>query len=144
MGEDTNVNHRIKELLDLLNISNSHFAETIGVQKSSISHLTAGRNKPSLEFIQKIKRAYPLLSLEWLVLGSGNPFIHRDSTKENSIDLVKKTDKDSSPTLFSRENTEPKELRKENTALSAPVKKEIKKIVWFYTDGSFEEFDQKA
>src|SRR5690606_15634735 len=48
------------------------FADKIGVQRSSISHILSGRNKPSLDFILKILAAYPDVELYWLLNGKGS------------------------------------------------------------------------
>ena len=45
----------------------SSFAEMIGVQRSSISHVLSGRNKPSLEFLAKIEATFDEVSFEWLL-----------------------------------------------------------------------------
>lgn len=47
------------------------FADKIGVQRSSMSHILSGRNKPSLDFILKIYDAFPEINLPWLTLGEG-------------------------------------------------------------------------
>lgn len=62
---------RILSFLKFKNIQSSKFADEIGVQRSSISHLLSGRNKPSLEFIQKILIKYPEVNPNWLLLGQG-------------------------------------------------------------------------
>jgi len=49
----------------------SRFADEIGVQRSGISHILSGRNQPSYDFIVKIMKRYPEISLDWLILGSG-------------------------------------------------------------------------
>jgi len=50
-------------------LSAATFADIIGVQRSSISHILSGRNKPSLDFILKLLHAYPSVSSEWLLKG---------------------------------------------------------------------------
>lgn len=62
---------RISLLLKAKNITASLFADEIGVQRSSISHVLSGRNKPSLEFIQKILKRYPEINPDWLLFGKG-------------------------------------------------------------------------
>ena len=62
---------RILSIIKYFHLSPSDFAEEIGVQRSSISHLISGRNKPSLEFIQKILTRYPEISTEWILNGKG-------------------------------------------------------------------------
>ena len=60
---------RITQILEDQQLSSSAFADTIGVQRSSISHVLSGRNKPSLEFILKTVRAFPAYSTDWLLFG---------------------------------------------------------------------------
>jgi len=62
---------RLLKLLDTEQLSSSKFADVIGVQRSSISHILSGRNKPSFDFLQKILRAFPMLNADWLILGEG-------------------------------------------------------------------------
>ena len=45
---------RLEKILDYYSLTASSFADKIGVQRSSMSHLLSGRNKPSLDFILKI------------------------------------------------------------------------------------------
>ena len=47
---------RLKEILESQSISASEFAKKINVQRSSISHILNGRNKPSLEIVTKISQ----------------------------------------------------------------------------------------
>ncbi len=54
-----------------MNLSSSQFAEKIGVQRSSVSHVISGRNRPSLDFVKKILDAFPDISYEWLISGDG-------------------------------------------------------------------------
>lgn len=65
------LNERISKIIEYSNLTPSEFADEIDVQRSSISHITSGRNKPSLEFIIKIKSRFPELLWDWLVTGEG-------------------------------------------------------------------------
>lgn len=65
------LNERISKVIEYSNFTPSEFADEIDVQRSSISHITSGRNKPSLEFIIKIKSRFPELLWDWLVTGEG-------------------------------------------------------------------------
>ena len=104
---------RFKYLMKLNNLSASGFAEKIGVQPSSISHILSGRNKPSLEFVEKVLAQFPNVSADWLINGN----THVES------------------------NLKPKETKVEKpTPTLSNSNKQIKKIVVFYEDNSFEEF----
>jgi transcriptional regulator with XRE-family HTH domain len=65
------LNERIREILEKSGLTSSEFADEIDVQRSSISHITSGRNKPSLEFVTKIKSKFPAISWDWLINGEG-------------------------------------------------------------------------
>ena len=62
---------RISKVITYSELSLSEFADEIEVQRSSISHITSGRNKPSLDFLMKIKNRFPELEWEWLIEGEG-------------------------------------------------------------------------
>jgi len=62
---------RITQFLTSEGISPAEFADKIGVQRSSVSHVLNGRNYPSASFIQKMLGAYKTLNPRWLLLGEG-------------------------------------------------------------------------
>ena len=62
---------RIIKFIETENLAPTKFADEIGVQRSSISHILSGRNNPSFDFIQKILSRYKALNAEWLVMGTG-------------------------------------------------------------------------
>lgn len=61
---------RIQAIIDKKHMSQSQFADTIGVQRSTLHHILSGRNNPSLEVISKIHSAYPDIDLDWIFTGS--------------------------------------------------------------------------
>ena len=76
------MNNRISMVLKAKNISPAQLADDLGVQRSGISHILNGRNKPSLDFIQKLIRLYPDISMQWLLFGEGpmmNPYPGREA-----------------------------------------------------------------
>jgi len=71
------MNNRIALVLKAKNISSAQLADDLGVQRSGISHILNGRNKPSLEFVQKLIKRYPDISMNWILFGEGqmmNPY----------------------------------------------------------------------
>lgn len=62
---------RIRLIIKAKNITAASFADRIGVQRSAISHVLSGRNNPSLDFIQRILKAFPDINAEWLIGGKG-------------------------------------------------------------------------
>jgi len=72
MINTTEFNSRLEIILKHYGLSASVFAEKISVQRSSISHILSGRNKPSLDFIDKVLQVFPEIDLVWLLSGKGN------------------------------------------------------------------------
>ena len=77
------------------NLSASAFADKIGVQRSGISHILSGRNKPSLEFVMKLHSYFPEVSLYWLLNGKGEfpSSVKLDQINTNLKVTDKKTEK---------------------------------------------------
>lgn len=128
---------RILEFLTKENKSSSVFAEEIGVQPSGISHILSGRNNPSLDFVIKMLERYKFLSTEWLLFGKGP--MYKD---KNTGTLFDDTEIDPGQTIKPPVVTP--EVQDSNVIVNndqSPASySEIKKIVWFYRDNSFEEF----
>ncbi|MCG1036790.1 helix-turn-helix transcriptional regulator [Polaribacter sargassicola] len=108
--------------MDAYQLTGSLFADKIGVQRSSISHILSGRNKPSLDFVLKITSEFNDVDINWLLHGKG-VFPKKTETKSNST---------TSPTLFS---TNKEETENGNG-------KKIQRIVVFYNDGTFDEYQK--
>lgn len=62
---------RVLVLIKDYGLTASEFADKIDVQRSSMSHLVSGRNKPSLDFIQKILNNFSDINPSWLIMGTG-------------------------------------------------------------------------
>ncbi|WP_312089810.1 helix-turn-helix transcriptional regulator [Chryseobacterium sp.] len=93
------LNERISKIIEYSGYSPSEFADEIDVQRSSISHVTSGRNKPSLEFIIKIKSRFPEILWDWLVNGEGE-MLKSELKEEEQNDETEKTKPTSLPDLF--------------------------------------------
>ncbi len=144
---------RLEFLMENYSLNASAFADKIGVQRSSISHLLSGRNKPSLDFVLKIQEFFPEVNLYWILNGKEKFLKHEQ--KENNNNEKKQ---EVAPTLFevkSLLNSEKNdEVKIENIAVkntipissnhqdTAHVNSNIFKIVIFYNDGSFKDFVQ--
>jgi len=76
------MNDRILLIIKTQNLTSSQFADEICVQRSNISHILSGRNNPSLEFVTKIIKRFPDLSLEWLIFGKGSMYKDRNIVEE--------------------------------------------------------------
>ncbi len=62
---------RINLILKSRNLNAAQFADEIGVQRSSISHILTGRNNASLDFLLKVLKRYPEIDTDWLLTGKG-------------------------------------------------------------------------
>ncbi len=116
---------RLEKVIDFYGETASSFSEKIGVQRSSISHILSGRNKPSLDFVLKVLSEFPEVELYWLLNGKGN-FPSTPSLQETKTETVK------------TEITQPKI---ENSNIEALHDKSIERIVIFYKDGTFKNFE---
>ena len=67
------MNRRFQTILDLENLSPAQLADRLSVQRSGISHILSGRNKPSFELLQRVVQSFPEISAEWLITGNGKP-----------------------------------------------------------------------
>lgn len=91
-----NLNDRITKIIEYSTLTSSEFADEIEVQRSNISHISSGRNKPSLDFLIKIKDRFPEVQWDWLIYGTG------EMTKTEEEKIVEEKPKPTSlPDLFS-------------------------------------------
>lgn len=119
--------HRIQTIIKENELSASSFADRIGVQRSSISHILSGRNKPSLDFLAKIEASFEEVSFSWLLKGEGNVDVGSPTTP-TPMETITLVEKEIIPT--------PKQM--------ASVKnEELIKIVHYYADGSFEAYTKR-
>lgn len=81
----TFMNKRLQQFLELENLSPARLADLLGVQRSGMSHILSGRNKPGFDFIQKLLNKFPDLSADWFITGKGKPYKERNtSTSQNN------------------------------------------------------------
>ena len=78
----TFMNNRLQQFLELENITPARLADTLGVQRSGLSHILSGRNKPGFEFITKLLTKFPHINSEWLIMGKGKPY--KEMNTQNS------------------------------------------------------------
>jgi len=131
--------NRILSVLRSKNLSPSVFADAIGVQRSGVSHVLSERNKPSLDFVIKILKAFPEIDADWLLFGKGE-MTHSTSETQTVVTLKQ-------PALKTDETPEiGKNEEKIITTSFPPASKivynkgEIAKIVILYSDNTFSEY----
>ena len=105
---------RLEKILGYYTLTASAFADKIGVQRSSISHLLSGRNKPSLEFVLKVVHTFPEINLYWLLNGKGSFPSPGPGQEESAAKPEQK---------------------------GMPIgEKAVDKVIIFYTDGTFQTY----
>lgn len=158
---------RIKQILEHKKLTASQFSNMIGVQPSSLSHILSGRNKPSLDFIQKILKTFPEIDADWLLFGEKSKSSHSDSTlfdyddftdvNNNNIDKSKKVKPDKTLKSVTDVNYSSMSEKIENSEVGNEVNKKAgikndkgesfsskvrkaRKVIILYNDESFEEY----
>lgn len=158
--------NRLEYILENFDYTASAFADKIGVQRSSLSHLLSGRNKPSLDFILKVNTTFPQLNLDWLIKGEGDfrsTSTLTDLENKAKNDVLKTEDTLSEQAFYKPTNkselnlnspepsnyTTSKVLYKSTSSsdsiedistLSLAFENDIEHIVVFYKDGTFSKF----
>ena len=146
---------RIKKLIEKQNLTATQFASEIGVQRSAVSHLLSGRNKPSLDFMLKVKNRFPEIQLDWLLLGKGKMIektIKENADTENRPANLFQNEMDLKASTENKTDSEFKETKIPiNMAKSEDVPaygrsgteglKLPQKIIVLYSDHTFEAFD---
>lgn len=112
---------RIQLIIKSHNLTASSFAAQLGIQRSSVSHLLSGRNKPSLDVLQKILTHFPRVDAAWLISG--------EQQKNSSVSTPPKN-----------EDSKIDQSRTTPITNNQNDQKTVISIVKFYSDGSFDSF----
>lgn len=126
---------RLQRIMDYYDLNASALADSLGVLRSSISHLLSERNKPSLDFVLKIIDKYPEVDLYWLLYGKGS--FPKEEKKPAPTPLPTEIP-------FPEDNVLEDSEKERKVVPEIPVKKQkrqIQKIIFFYEDNSFEIFE---
>ena len=128
---------RLQKILDYYNISATELSNQISFNRSTISHLLSGRNKPSLDFVMKVLQKFPEVELYWLLNGKGSfpntksniatPPTSTHNQKENTLPLKKEKN-------LEIRKTQPK------TISSIFNDTDVDRIVIFFKDGTFKSY----
>lgn len=131
---------RIKEIIVKEGLTSGSFADLIGVQRSSMSHILNGRNNPSLDFIIKTLQAFPRINPEWLLMGTGS-FYRSDEPIKASPKVRELSIFDSVPEPVVSAPT-PDVAKAPEKQVETPVKAEkfVNKVLLFYSDHTYDEF----
>jgi len=123
------IQERLQLILKMHSITPSSFADKLGVQRSNVSHVLSGRNKPSLDFLEKIVTHFPRVNVHWLITGvmqdNGNNIRKAENAED---DLNSKSEK-----------SEFKSIRESQTTANSN-RKNVLRILEFYDDNTFSEY----
>ncbi len=157
-----NLSEKIELLIKRKQLSASQFADKLGIPRSSISHILSGRNKPSLDVVQKILRVFPEITAEDLLfedrtlgsLATAKEVIPVPSTP-SLFDPILPTPSESVKNNSSEQTIVQSNLRRTRessqvarnsnvpvfTSVANPtyLEKKIERVLIFYSDGTFSE-----
>ncbi|MDA9246992.1 helix-turn-helix domain-containing protein [Flavobacteriaceae bacterium] len=132
MVNTSNFSKRLQKILDFYGVTATSFSEKIAFNRSTISHLLSGRNKPSLEFVMKVLQTYPEVDLYWLLYGKGS-----FPTPLNKVNTqIKATSKQNTLPGVEAENSVFENMALKNQNTSA-----IERIILCYKDGTFKQYN---
>ena len=139
------ITDRLAHILRAKNLTATKFAELMGIQPSNVSHLLNGRNKPSLEFLTKLKEVFPEYSFDWIIMGKKPITINEPSPVTSENQQMKFDDEPQNNMLVFDEDDDKKSDdepiitekiidKQENATIS----KTIDKLIVVYSDKTFE------
>lgn len=139
------MNTRLQQFLAAENISQASFADSLNVARAGISHILAGRNKPSYDFLTALISKYPKLNIEWLMFGKGKMYKEeisipqRDELFQEDLFSPQEelsaagTDSHGNITFLSESDTPDKH------AENADRQRKVKKIIILFDDNTYQE-----
>lgn len=136
------MNNRLQQFIAAENISQAQLADSLNVARASISHILAGRNKPSYDFISSLMKEFPNLNIEWLMFGKGKMYKELAENRQSFLfpeedpgevfsDVPASIDGNIAP---SSEIT-----TLDNITKIVEKQRNIKKVIILFDDGSFQE-----
>ena len=128
---------RIEKILDFYGLSATAFSDTIEFNRSTISHILSGRNKPSLDFVMKVVQEFPEVELYWLLKGKGS-FPASESSPEKSLHVSASSEETHQQPKSSEEISENTSQLSEDPQNKA--NDDIDRIVVFYKNGHFKSY----
>ena len=141
------IKDRLAHIIRAKNLTATQFAEMMQIQPSNVSHLLSGRNKPSLDFLIKLKDVFPEYSFDWIILGK-KPITISERYHENkdntpiSIDMkLKPMSENYVGDIFNiveEEKIEPAMETKDIVDIERP--KQVRQIIYMYDDNTFDIF----
>ena len=138
------MNIRLQQFLAAENITQAQLADSLNVARAGVSHILAGRNKPSYDFLSALMLHYPRLNVEWLMFGKGK--MYNTQTERQAEQLLF----DNEEVFLNEIHDIPAEKAENTNSMSeskdldkvaqvAVKQRNVKKIIILFDDGSFQE-----
>ena len=127
---------RIKQYMDYKSISAMELSSLLEVQRSNISHILNGRNKPGASFIEKMLVKFPDLNARWLFTGEGEMINNATKTDKKDISVQPEVE------IKEEKRIEPKKSFIDTQAI-ANTNKPIDRVVVLFSDGTFVDFNKR-
>jgi len=121
--------NRVKKIIDKKQLTSSKFADIIGIQRSSVSHILSGRNKTSLDIVKKILTKFKDINPDWLLFGEGNMY-KEEKTVVTNVKKTKASEKiveEKQPEIIEQKNEVLLEEKESNNNIVTNVNKESEK-----------------
>ena len=136
---------RIRKFIEFKKITAADLADKLEVQRSNVSHVLNGRNKPGANFIEKLLTEYPELNARWLLTGDGEMLSSKKEQLRNLFenDITGILKPESAPVLNELKHHMKGEIQSQNTDNELKISKNnkaVERIVVFYTDKTFSEY----
>ena len=138
------IKDRLAHIIRAKNLTATQFAEMMQIQPSNVSHLLSGRNKPSLDFLIKLKDVFPEYSFDWIILGkkpitlSERPQSVKEELHNNNNSLLVETTSSNLGDLFTVTEKSDQDSINITTETKIEQSKQVKQIVYIYDDNTFE------
>jgi transcriptional regulator with XRE-family HTH domain len=149
------IGSRIAELIEESALTHSDFAERIGSSSATISHILKGRNKPSLQVITQIKKAFTNVNIDYLLTGEGSLFEEVTPGQQIAVEGaalpsafpmegIRKVNVSGVPSNTPEPEVEEKIVKEINEqsdqSPQRPVDSDIEQVMILYRDGSFKVY----
>ncbi len=136
------ISERINQILHHYHLNAGEFAQRLGVQKSSISHLLSGRNKPSFLFITKLIEAFPEINIKWFLTGEGEMIESKPALEQPVIAKIKKekhgfVENEDKAHFIEQSNSKESGVNDETDHKVSQANHEVKNIIMVYDNDTF-------
>lgn len=159
------VKEKIEKIMEKEQMNSLQFASEIGIQGSTLSHILNDRNKPSLDVLKKILNRFRTISSDWLILDVGSMYRQEKQSQAPTLfDSIDENDSKSSsfesktiekihiplninqqkPAFIPEIPNQNNEISRQDFKMpSNSSDKSVRKIIVYYNDNTFQEFETK-